>query len=226
MTFILVWLWRARFIKEVISEVVEKLNSAQNLKYSDILALDNKIRSFDPFDGLRQSVFVVDPSATEGSMISYIQRNADVVMKGNSEYFSSHAIKNKLFMAFPALTLLHRNFFARAILENTNNPADSAFAPSFLAAYRTSVIVLRAIREHYEALSHLLMRVWPMWASALASTVIVGSVAALGSRSPLAREAFAEFDKSIGLFAKGQMHPVAKSGLVESSLPYIFSFIH
>lgn len=113
-----------------------------------------------------------------------------------------------------ALSLLHRNFFARAILENPENPAQTAFGPSFLAAYRASVVTLRVLREHFDALAHLLLRVWPVWAHSLANCVILGSVAALGSRSSLAPEAFVEFDKAIGMFAKAQMHPVAKSGLV------------
>ena len=124
-------------------------------------------------------------------------------------------------MAHPytALTLLHRNFFARAILETPTDPdpAKTAFGPSFLSAYRTAVVTLRVLRENFDALAHLLLRVWPMWAYALGNCVIIGSVAALGARSALAQEAFGEFDKAIGLFAKGQMHPVAKSGLVRAS---------
>lgn len=115
--------------------------------------------------------------------------------------------------------MLHRNFFARAILERPEDPTKSIFAPSFLAAYYSSVGVLRLIREHYDDVSHLLMRIWPMWSELLADTLVIGSVAALGSKSPLARGAFSEFDMSIGLFAKAEMHPVAKNGLVNLVLP-------
>lgn len=118
--------------------------------------------------------------------------------------------------SFLALTLLHRNFFARAILEDATDPAQTAFGPSFLSAYRTAVVTLRVLRENFDAVAHLLLRIWPLWAYALTDCVIIGSVAALGTRSPLAHEAFSEFDKAIGLFAKGQMHPVAKSGLVRN----------
>ena len=118
--------------------------------------------------------------------------------------------------SFLALTLLHRNFFARAILENAADPAQTAFGPSFLSAYRAAVVTLRVLRENFDVVAHLLLRIWSLWAYALADCVIIGSVAALGSRSPLAHEAFSEFDKAIGLFAKGQMHPVVKSGLVRN----------
>ena len=76
-------------MKEVISEVVEKFSSARNLKYSEILALDRKIRSFDPSDALRQSALLVDPNAAEGGVMWYLQQYADVMIKGNSEIFFS-----------------------------------------------------------------------------------------------------------------------------------------
>lgn len=79
------WLWRARFVKEVIAEVVDTLASARNLKYSEILALDRKIRLFDLADALRQSALLVNPAAAEGGVMWYLQQYADVVIKGNSE---------------------------------------------------------------------------------------------------------------------------------------------
>ena len=75
-------------MKEVISEVVEKFSSARNLKYSEILALDRKVRSFDPSDALRQSALLVDPNAAEDGVMWYLQQYADVMIKGNSEKMS------------------------------------------------------------------------------------------------------------------------------------------
>ena len=72
-------------MKEVVSEVVEKLSSAQNLKYSEILALDRKIRSFDQDDVMTRSALLPSTSATEGSVMWYLRRYAGVAIKGNSE---------------------------------------------------------------------------------------------------------------------------------------------
>lgn len=72
-------------MKEAISEVAEKFSSAQDLKYSEILALDQKIRSFDLEDTLRQSASLANPSVTENSAVWHLQQFAYVSIKGNSE---------------------------------------------------------------------------------------------------------------------------------------------
>lgn len=66
---------------------------------------------------------------------------------------------------------IHRNFFARAILDFPGDPMRSPFAPSFLAAYRSSTAMLKVMREYFESVKQLLFRVWPIWAHALASAV-------------------------------------------------------
>lgn len=53
---LVVWRRRHFFVKEVLSEVVERLSSNQKLKYSEILALDKKIRSFDADEAPRDRV--------------------------------------------------------------------------------------------------------------------------------------------------------------------------
>ena len=72
-------------MKEVISEVAEKFSSAQNLKYSEILALDREIRSFDLDDTLRQPASLANPSVTESNAVKYLQQFAYVSIKSNSE---------------------------------------------------------------------------------------------------------------------------------------------
>lgn len=72
-------------MKGVVSEVVEKLSSAQSLKYSEILALDRKISSFGTDDAISQSAMLLSQDAAGGGIMSYLQRYADLTIKGNSE---------------------------------------------------------------------------------------------------------------------------------------------
>ncbi len=69
------------------------------------------------------------------------------------------------------LLYIHRNFFARALLDFPTNPLRSPFAPSFLAAYRSATQLLKTLRENFDAFSYLFIRLWPIWAHALASSV-------------------------------------------------------
>ncbi len=66
---------------------------------------------------------------------------------------------------------IHRNFFARALLDFPTNPLRSPFAPSFLAAYRSATQLLKTLRENFDAFSYLFIRLWPIWAHALAASV-------------------------------------------------------
>ncbi|KAH8110513.1 hypothetical protein DFH11DRAFT_1547404 [Phellopilus nigrolimitatus] len=189
------WHLRQRFSREVVTEAVQKLGSARALKYSEILVLDRKVREFGPLQQFRRPGRTPDLNSDDGGVRGYLQRYMLNILKDST------------------LLLLHRNFFARAILENPVNPMRSAFAPSFLSAYRSATTLLRVVREHFEVVAHLLLRIWPIWAHALTASVILGSVAARGTTFTLAPQAFIEFDLAIGLFTKAQMHPVVKSGL-------------
>ncbi|KAI5115972.1 hypothetical protein M0805_001503 [Coniferiporia weirii] len=190
-----IWCWRHRFVKEVVTEVIQKLDSVRGLKYSEMLALDQKIRNFGPRELFKRCTTAMNHSNVYDGVMPYLRR-----------YMMNLSVDN-------TLMLLHRNFFARAILEDPVNPMRSIFAPSFLSAYRSATTMLRVVREEYDNISHFMLRIWPVWAHTLTASVIVGSVAALGSSFALAPQAFIEFDLSIALFAKAQMHPVVKSGL-------------
>ncbi|KAH8114455.1 fungal-specific transcription factor domain-containing protein [Phellopilus nigrolimitatus] len=190
-----VWRWRHSYIREVMTDVVEKLNCARAMKYSEIVALDQKIREFSLRQPVGQSVEASSSKLRDYDLKAYLDRyNLDL---------------------FKNITLLHlhHNFFARAVRDEPTNPLRSAFAPSFLSSYRSAAAMLRIMREVFDGVAHILLRVWPIWADALSASVVLGTVAGLGTSSALAAQAFVEFDLAIHLFAKAQMHPVVKSGL-------------
>lgn len=52
------------------------------------------------------------------------------------------------------------------------DPMQSPFAPSFIAAFRAASVLLKVMRDKLSVLSHLLLRMWPLWAHALTAAVI------------------------------------------------------
>lgn len=78
-------------------------------------------------------------------------------------------IKHSKFVT--VLLFLHRNFFAKAMVDQTGNPLRSKFAPSFLAAFTTSISYLKSARKVYDRCSKLVDRQWTFWAHALVAAV-------------------------------------------------------
>lgn len=99
-------------------------------------------------------------------------------------------------------------------MEDSVNPLRTRFAPSFLATYRSSVSLLRLVRQQFECSAPFLMRLWPVWGHALAATVMLGAIAGCGTTSALAPQAFVEFELGVKMFARVQLHPVVECGMV------------
>ncbi|KAI5123022.1 hypothetical protein M0805_007643 [Coniferiporia weirii] len=180
--------WKYRFTKEITGPVSEHLCLARPTKYSEILEFDRKIRDFEdhPF-----------------------------VKKPTSEYLKFIGTQQYTWSMFKEIVLImiHRNFFARAMLEYPDNPMRSPFALSFLAAYSTSITLLRGIRTVIDHNPHVLLRQWAAWAHTLTAAIIVGSVASRSKAPMLAPAAFKELDCTITLLEKAEGHPVVRSGL-------------
>ncbi|KAL5524585.1 hypothetical protein ACEPAF_9725 [Sanghuangporus sanghuang] len=183
-----VWEIQYQFSKEVMTDVVDKLSSARALKYSEILNVDQKIREFGK-DKVFSPTTNISP---DGSTQSALRRLLLIMIKESP------------------LMLLHRNFFVRALIENPTDPMKSRFAPSFLTAYLSAVKILRALEGLMNDCGHFVVRVWPIWSHALSATVLLGTVAACGTTSALAPQAFMEFSLSVNMLERVQIHPIVK----------------
>lgn len=69
------------------------------------------------------------------------------------------------------LLFLHRSFFAQAIIDCPRNPLRSAYAPSFLAAYRSSTTVLKVVRDQFNMYPTVCARFWVIWTFAFSAAV-------------------------------------------------------
>lgn len=69
------------------------------------------------------------------------------------------------------LLYIHRNYFARALLDYPTNPLRSPYAPSFLASYRSATALLKSLKKNFALFPNIYLRHWPTWAHALAASV-------------------------------------------------------
>ncbi|KAH8113147.1 hypothetical protein DFH11DRAFT_1510936 [Phellopilus nigrolimitatus] len=187
------WRWKHRFAKEITAPIAEQLCLTRRIKYTEIIELDRKIRDFETHpDMLRPSTsFDVDDDFNV-------------------------SLRRYMWGLFKEVSLLfiHRNFFARALLERPTSPMSSPFASSVLSAYASAITLLRVVREYFEKYPYLLLRQWIIWAHTLTSGVIIGSIAVRGQASTTAPTALKELNQVIDLFEKAKVHPVVRGGLV------------
>ncbi|KAL5507235.1 hypothetical protein ACEPAH_6691 [Sanghuangporus vaninii] len=187
--------WRYRFLRDVVADICEKLSSARPLRYRDVLELDRKTRDFAPHP------FAIEHQPQEGDL-------------GVDEELHKIYPLVTVWCREEALMYIHRNFFARAILDFPDNPMRSPFAASFLATYRSASKIIRMCREHMHVMYLTTLRVWQIWSVSLTCGVIAGAVASLGPSVSFAALAFVELEYIIALYEKFGDHKVAKHGLL------------
>ncbi|KAJ7848323.1 fungal-specific transcription factor domain-containing protein [Mycena leptocephala] len=171
--------WQFRFAAECVAEVTARTLTAEAPSYATIMELDRKVREFPP---------PPPPVPAPDDVGASLQ---DSVLGHTRETL---------------LMYIHRSFFAQAIIEEPVNPLKSAYAPSFLAAYRASATILKSVREQFAVTPNACARSWTMWTFAFSAAVVFGTVVTRGPRSPLAVAAMAEFKQACVLFSKAAVY--------------------
>ncbi|KAF8656078.1 hypothetical protein AX16_002778 [Volvariella volvacea WC 439] len=173
--------WQCRFAAECVAEVTAKTLTAEAPSYATIMELDRKVREFPLPEGF---------SANPQDLGASFQR---CVLDHIRE---------------TVLMYIHRSFFAQAIIEHPANPLKSAYAPSFLAAYRASSTILKSVREQFNIWPNTCARFWTMWTFAFSAAVVLGTVVTRGPRSPLASAALTELEHACLLFSKASVYSI------------------
>ncbi|OCB87780.1 hypothetical protein A7U60_g5103 [Sanghuangporus baumii] len=198
------WHVKYQYLRDVFLEVVRKLNFSKPLRYSEILELDGKVREFGPRSMTRQAVKSIGSgnSVAPEDIRAYLQKYMLSMLKDIT------------------LQLLHRNFFARALLKNPKNPMQSAFAPSFLSCYNSAISILRVVRDHYDGISTVIIPYWSSWTFTPISAIVLGSVAAYAPALDLSPRAYMDLVTSIDAFEKAQSLP-----LIGAAFPVILRLL-
>lgn len=134
------------------SEVCEKVTAARPLRYQEVLELDRKIREFPSHPFSKDS----SPQEDHLGVDAEFRRVFPLVTIWDRE---------------ESLMYIHRNFFAKAVLDFPDNPMRSPFAKSFLATYRSASYVIRLMREHIQTVYLNILRIWHAWALSLSCGV-------------------------------------------------------
>lgn len=80
-------------------------------------------------------------------------------------------VTESLYTLITVLLCIHRNFFARAIIDYPQNPMASPFAASFIGAFEAADDVLKILYDYIDFILPVLLRIWPYWSHMLAAAV-------------------------------------------------------
>ncbi|RDB19140.1 putative transcriptional regulatory protein C1F7.11c [Hypsizygus marmoreus] len=177
--------------------VTARTLTAEAPSYATIMELDRKVREFPLPEGM------AGPQKDAGFAGRTTDNKVDMVLS-----FQRCVLDH---IRETVLMYLHRSFFAQAIIEHPENPLKSAYAPSFLAAYRASSTILKSIREQFNMWPNSCARFWTMWTFAFSAAVVFGTVVTRGPRSPLAQSAMSELEQACILFSKASVYSIRAS---------------
>ncbi|KAH9951097.1 fungal-specific transcription factor domain-containing protein [Amylocystis lapponica] len=193
--------WSTRFAFECVAEVAARTLGAETPTYATIIDLDRRVRNFPIPSDVLAMLEDLQPATDSGP---------PPLAASMARFVISHSRE-------VILLYIHRSFFAQAIIDSPSNPLRSAYAPSFLAAYRASCTILKVIRDQFAVYPALCARFWSIWTFAFSATVVFGTVATRGPRSPLAPAAIVQLEQAVELFSQAAKY----SGRAARALPVV-----
>ncbi|KAJ7107907.1 hypothetical protein C8R44DRAFT_885298 [Mycena epipterygia] len=192
------------FTKQVTALIMERCLTTAKPNYDTVLDLDQKIRRY-----VLDSPFERFPTP-ENSPSSFIQRHLIPQFTKTGENHHS-ALWNTGWMT---LTGLHNPSFFEAMRDNPANPLSSAYAASFLAAYRCASEVIRADIENFARYPRLFNRWWSIWKGLFNAALIVGTIATRYPKLKMTPHAIDDLLAAVDLIEKGAVSSGrARSGL-------------
>lgn len=175
--------WKYEFLKEILAQVAELTLTAKAPQYQAILELDRKV--------------------CQKVLPAHLNSFFESKQSSPSEYMRTCMLSH---YRASILMYIHRSFFAQAMIDHPVNPLRSAYAPSFLAAYRCASGLIKSNLYHFQKFPDLCPRVWSIWTSLFPAAVIVGCIVTRSPASSIAPSAFIELTCVCELFEKGAVH--------------------
>ncbi|KAI6096910.1 hypothetical protein EDD16DRAFT_1499936 [Pisolithus croceorrhizus] len=165
--------WAFRFASECVADVAARTLTSDPPSYSTILELDRKVRDFPVTEAAEEFA----AAACGGVLAKSVDKDV-----GFTESMGR---------------LIMSNAREVTIIENPINPLNSPYTPSFLAAFRASLTILRTVKMQYDLYPKLTARLWPLWTYAFSAGVSCpliwfGTIVTRGPRSPMASSAMKE----------------------------------
>ncbi|KAL6309381.1 fungal-specific transcription factor domain-containing protein [Sparassis latifolia] len=182
--------WHCLFTAECVAEVASRTLTAEGPSYDTIMELDRLVRDFPQAPGEAEMLEERESQTNDTSL---------PVPTSMQRFILAHSRE-------VLLLYIHRSFFAQAIIDCPANPLRSAYASSFLTAYRSSCTIIKVIRDQFAIYPGVCARIWPIWTYAFSAAVVFGTVVVRGPRSPLASAAMVQLDLASVLFKQAANH--------------------
>ena len=181
--------WGCRFAIQCVAEVAARALAAEPPTYATILELDRKVRDFPIppevvaiLEDLKAPAEDEEPlpltTSMERMVLSHCREVGECLclLCLFSSVLSLGLVWNQTSCTCSSpitivLLWIHRSYFAQAIIDCPTNPLRSQYAPSFLATYRASVIVLKTIKNQFQRYPRLCSRFWLIWTYAFSAAV-------------------------------------------------------
>ncbi|KAG6856579.1 hypothetical protein H0H87_002967 [Tephrocybe sp. NHM501043] len=166
--------WRMKycFARDLFISVADATLVAKSPDYQTILDIDRKVREIH-----FPSTFKPYATRQDGDELYYSSSHS---LQGF--YASQHRTVTMLY--------LHRSYFAQAMIDHPTNPLLSPFAPSFLTAFRSASVIIRATAHQFERCAEMGMR------------IIVGTVVTRSPSSDMSPGALEDLCRAVELFER------------------------
>ncbi|EJD44866.1 hypothetical protein AURDEDRAFT_166048 [Auricularia subglabra TFB-10046 SS5] len=171
--------WIHTFTQQVLLKVMDQAFGVAPLTYTTVLRLDRLVREHPISDGLRiANAGQIEPGI---STVVLLQRH------------TVFALTQELLM------ILHRGFFANAVMEHPEDPLKSKYAQSVLVAFRCAFSITANTRALHTQCP-LALRYWDFWSQSFSACLVLGSIVAKSPGCGLAPPAWVELDRMCELF--------------------------
>ncbi|KAJ6520347.1 fungal-specific transcription factor domain-containing protein [Mycena sanguinolenta] len=178
------WHSKYHFSRDIWMALAEATLAARPPGYATVLELDRRVRELSMPDSYK-------PYPTRAD--------------GEEQYYSSAASLRAAYAGqYRAVTMiyLHRSFFAQTMLDFPSNPLRSPFATSFLTAYRSASVIIKATAHQFDRNPEMAMRVWFILHQTFSAAIIAGTVVTLSPKSNFASSALLDLGLAVDLFER------------------------
>ncbi|TFK49096.1 hypothetical protein OE88DRAFT_1663469 [Heliocybe sulcata] len=177
------WQWQYSMAKNLFAPILEDIASVRPSSYASVLEFDRKARQ------------LVVPSA-----FSFIPSPDHESYRTPSVWIRACIT---LHYRLSPLLYIHRPWFTQALVDPSGDPLRSQYAPSYLAVYRCSVLIVKSYMHYFEQFPDVFMRQGSIWTYLFTSGVILGLIVTKGPASSIANSALALLDMAVDVFEKG-----------------------
>jgi hypothetical protein len=102
-----------------------------------------------------------------------------------------------------AMLYVHRSYVVQALLDNPTNPLNTPYAPSVLAANRSSSLLIQSLSQQFQKCPDICSRVTYIWSHGFSAAMVAGSIVERSPSAVMAVGALADLNMAVQMFQQG-----------------------